>query len=51
MKKHYILTAAVALTLCACGGGNSNQNNASQTADTTNVASQENQIVTIQWRR
>ena len=42
MKKHYILTAAVALTLCACGGGNSNQNNASQTADTTNVASQEN---------
>ena len=42
MKKHYILTAAIALTLCACGGGNNNQNNATQTADTSNVASEPN---------
>lgn len=42
MKKHYILTAAIALTLCACGGGNNNQNNAAQTADTSNVASEPN---------
>jgi len=34
MKKILIIPAIAALTLCACGGGNSNQNSGSQNADT-----------------